>query len=149
MYIITENRRARYDYNILDVYEAGIELFGFEVKAIKIGKINISSAYVLIKNNEAWLVGADITPYQKNNIPMNYDQMRSRRLLLKKSEIKELGNQLKRGKGLTLLPLKVYIKNRLVKIELGLARGKKKVDKREVLRQKEATRELRRLKLKS
>lgn len=138
MSIITENKRAYFDYNILEKYEAGIELKGFEVKAIKSGRINLAGAYVIIRNNEAWLLNADIPPYQPKNTPADYDSKRSRRLLLKKSEISNLIGKTQE-KGLTLVPLKVYTKGRQqrIKIEIGLAKSRKKYDKRELIKKRE------------
>ncbi|MFY9463231.1 MAG: SsrA-binding protein SmpB, partial [Candidatus Sungiibacteriota bacterium] len=126
------NRRAHFDYEILSTYEAGISLFGFEVKAIKSGRINLAGAYALIRNSEAWLINATIPPYQAANAPADYDPTRTRRLLLHKSEIKELiGGATERG--LTIVPLKVYTKRNRVKMLIGLGRRKKKSDKREII----------------
>ena len=140
--IITTNKRAYFDYNILEAYEAGIELKGFEVKSIKTGRINLAGAYAIIRDNQAWLINADIPPYQPKNAPEDYDSKRTRRLLLKKSEIKNLIGSVAE-KGLTLMPLKVYTKNRKVKIEIGLGKSRKKKDKRELIKKREAKREMR------
>src|SRR3990167_3863612 len=137
--IITTNKRAYFDYQILETIEAGVELKGFEVKAIKTGRINLAGSYVVIRNNEAWLINADIPAYQPKNAPINYDSKRTRRLLLKKSEIKNLIGSIVE-KGLTLMPLKVYTKNRKVKIEIGLGKSRKKKDKRELIKKREAKR---------
>ena len=141
--IITTNKRAYFDYNILEAYEAGIELKGFEVKSIKTGRINLAGAYAIIRDNQAWLINADIPAYQPKNAPIDYDSKRTRRLLLKKSEIKNLIGSIVE-KGLTLMPLKVYTKNRKVKIEIGLGKSRKKKDKRELIKKREAKREMRR-----
>ncbi|SRR3990167_3330880 len=141
--IITTNKRAYFDYNILEAYEAGIELKGFEVKSIKTGRINLAGAYAIIRDNQAWLINADIPAYQPKNAPIDYDSKRTRRLLLKKSEIKNLIGSIAK-KGLTLMPLKVYTKNRKVKIEIGLGKSRKKKDKRELIKKREAKREMRR-----
>ena len=141
--IITTNKRAYFDYQILETIEAGVELKGFEVKAIKTGRINLAGSYVVIRNNEAWLINADIPAYQPKNAPIDYDSKRTRRLLLKKSEIKNLIGSIAK-KGLTLMPLKVYTKNRKVKIEIGLGKSRKKKDKRELIKKREAKREMRR-----
>ena len=143
--IITTNKRAYFDYEILETYEAGIELLGFEVKAIKNNRINLSGSYVIIRNNEAWLINADIPAYQPKNAPIDYDSKRTRRLLINKSEIKSFIGRIQE-KGLTLLPLKVYTKSKknLIKIEIGLARSKKKADKREIIKKREIQREIRR-----
>lgn len=138
---LTTNRRAYFDYEILDTYEAGIELRGFEVKAIKAGRINLAGTFAVVKDNEVWLLNATVPPYQPKNAPPDYDPARSRRLLLHKSEIKELIG-MSAQKGLTLVPLKVYTKHNLVKILIGLARHKKGKDKREIIRKRETEREI-------
>lgn len=143
MSVFTVNRRATFDYEILETYEAGIELLGFEVKSIKAGRANLAGAFVVIKNNEAVLLSADIPPYQAKNTPAGYDPIRSRKLLLHKSEIKELVGK-SAQKGLTLVPLRVYNKGPRVKLEFGLARHKKKYDKREKIREREDKRKINR-----
>lgn len=142
MQTITVNQRARFDYEILETYEAGAELKGFEVKSVKNGRIGISGAYAVIKNNEAWLINADIPPYQPKNMPADYDSKRTRRLLLRKEEIKTLLGRTQE-KGLTLLPLKVYIKKSRVKLEIGLVKSRKKTDKRQVIYKREAEQKIR------
>lgn len=141
MTMISENKRARYDYNILEIYEAGLELRGFEVKAIKSGRINIAGSYAIIRNNEVFLINADIPPYQPLNTPADYDSKRTRKLLLKKSEIAGLTGRIKE-KGLTLIPLKVYTKgvSGKIKIEIGLGKSKKKADKREKIKKRDIER---------
>ena len=139
MGVFAENRKAYFDYEILETYEAGIELKGFEVKAIKSGKVNLTGSYVLIKNEEAWLINADVPPYQVKNIPTSYNPQRNRRLLLNKSEIKELLGKTQQA-NLTIVPLKLYNKNGLIKLEIGLGRGKKKADKRETIKKREWSR---------
>lgn len=137
------NRRASFDYEILETFEAGIELRGFEVKAIKSGRVNLLGSFVIVRNNEAWLINASIPAYQAANTPKDYDPMRSRKLLLHKSQIKEmLGSTSRRG--LTLVPLKMYNKNKLIKLLVGFARSKKKSDKREVIKKRETEREIER-----
>ena len=137
------NRRAYFDYEILDTYEAGIVLHGFEVKAAKKGMINLIGAFVVIRGGEAWLLNATISPYQAGNIPKDYDPMRSRKLLLKKVEISELvGFSSKQG--LTLIPLRLYNKRNLVKILIGVGKHKKKSDKRETIKKRDTEREVRR-----
>lgn len=143
MSIITTNKRAYFDYEILETFEAGIELKGFEVKSIKNGRMNLAGSYAIIRNNEVWLINADIPAFQPKNAPADYDSKRNRRLLLKKSEIKNLIGRTAE-KGLTLLPLKVYIKNHRVKIEIGLGRSRKKADKRELIKKRDIEREIRR-----
>ncbi len=141
--VIATNKRAYFDYEILETYEAGIELLGFEVKSIKTGRINLAGAYVVIRDGQAWLLNADIPAYQPKNAPADYDTKRTRRLLLKKSEIKNLIGRTQE-KGLTLTPLKVYTKNHRIKLEIGLAKSRKKYDKRELIRKRETQREMRR-----
>ena len=138
---ISTNKRAYFDYQILETYETGIELKGFEVKAIKTGHLNLAGSYAIIKNNQLWLLNADIPAYQPKNTPLDYDSKRTRRLLLKTSEINNLADRVK-AKGLTLTPLKVYTKNNLIKIEIGLAKSRKKYDKREFVKKREAQRQI-------
>jgi len=138
---IATNKRAFFDYQILETYEAGIELKGYEVKSIKTGRINLAGSYAVLKNNQVWLINADVPPYQPKNTPSDYDPKRSRRLLLRKTEIKGLIGQIQE-KGLTLVPLKVYTKNRKIKIKIGLAKSRKKVDKRELIKKRESKKEI-------
>lgn len=139
---LVKNKRAFFDYEILESFEAGMELRGHEVKSAKLGRINIAGSNVIIRSGEAWLVGADIPPYQPANTPLDYDSKRTRRLLLNRKEISHLAGKLNE-KGLTLVPLEVYTKNRLVKVRCGLGRLRKKSDKREVIRKRETEREIR------
>lgn len=134
------NRRAGFDYEILQTYEAGIELFGFEVKAAKAGRMQIAGAFVVIRNTGASLVNATIAPYQPKNTPGDYDPARSRRLLLHASELKELLGASSR-KGLTIVPVKAYTKRNRIKLLIGLGRHKKKQDRRETIKRREAERE--------
>ncbi|HUY69678.1 MAG TPA: SsrA-binding protein SmpB [Candidatus Tyrphobacter sp.] len=136
-----KNRRAFFDYEILEKHEAGLELLGFEVKAIKTGHINLAGAYVIIRGNEAELINADIPPYQPLNTPSGYDPKRGRRLLLSKEEIKRLSGK-SQEKGLTLIPLRVYTKRGFVKLELALGRSRKKTDKRELIKKRDVEREI-------
>ena len=140
---LSKNKRAYFDYNILEKIEVGIELLGFEVKAAKSGKIDLSGSYARLKYGQAWLVGASISPYQPKNTPAEYDPGRDRRLLLTKKELKTLSGKHTEA-GLTVVPLRAYIKGRLVKVELGLARSKKKWDKRDVIKKCESDTEIRR-----
>jgi SsrA-binding protein len=135
------NRRASFDYEIIETFEAGIALRGFEVKAIKSGRVNLAGSFVIVRNNEAWLINASIPPYQSANTPVNYDPTQSRKLLLHKSQIKELLGGTSRV-GLTLVPLKMYNKNKLIKLLIGLARSKKKSDKREIIKKREVKKEI-------
>ncbi len=140
---IAENRRARFDHEITDTYEAGIELRGYEVKSVKGGRLQIAGARVLIRGGEAWLVNSHIPAYQPKNAPADYEEDRSRRLLLTKDEIKSLMGAL-HEKGHVLIPLRAYLKRGFVKIELGLGRIKKMSDKREVIKKRSHEREMRR-----
>lgn len=146
MKIITENKRAYFDYQILQAFEAGIVLKGFEVKAVKSGRANIAGSLAVPKatfhGSELWLINADIPPYQAGNTPADYNPKRDRRLLLKKEEIKSIAGSLT-NKSLKLVPLKIYVKNNLVKLELGLARLKKKQDKRAAITERQTKKELR------
>lgn len=141
--VLAENRRARYDYEILEVCEAGLVLHGYEVKAIKTGHISLKGSYVVIRDNEAYLINAFVPPYQPANTPQSYSPERSRKLLLKKAEIESLIGKSKQ-KGLTLVPLKVYTKKSRIKLEFGIGRGRRKIDKREVIKKREAKREIER-----
>lgn len=135
------NRKATFDYEILETYEAGLILFGYEVKAIKTGHLSLAGAYVIIRGNEAYLINAYIPPYQPKNTPGDYDPYRLRKLLLHKSEIASLIGKTKQ-KGLTLVPLKVYTKHGKLKLEFVLARGKKKFDKRDKIIERETKRKI-------
>ena len=137
--LVANNKKAYHDYFIEEKYEAGIELFGTEVKSIRQGKCSIKEAYVTIDHGEAFVEGMNISPYEKGNI-FNREPLRKRRLLLHKREIMKLAGQVQ-AKGYTRLPLQVYFKNGRVKIEIGLARGKKLYDKRDDLRKKAMKRE--------
>ena len=143
MKILAENKRAYFKYQILEKFEAGISLIGQEVKSIKSGRISLAGSYVILKNSEVFLVGANIPPYQPKNLPPDYNPERSRKLLLRKSEIKYLIGKV-RQKGLTLIPLRVYTKRGKIKLEFGIAKGLKKVDKRELIKKREIERELKR-----
>ena len=143
MNYLAVNKRAFFDYEILETYEAGLELFGFEVKAIKIGRVSLAGSFAVIKDNEAWLLNANISPYQAKNTPNSYDQARSRKLLLRKSEIRELIGKASQ-KGLTIVPLRMYNKNRKIKLEIGVARHKKLHDKRETIKERDIKREIER-----
>ena len=134
------NRKARYDYEIEDTYEAGVVLSGTEVKSIRLGKINIKDSYAIIKNNEIYLLNTHISLYDEGNI-FNHEETRTRKLLLHKKEIKKLKNKVEM-EGYTLIPLKVYFVKQRVKILIGLAKGKKNYDKREAIKKREAMREI-------
>ena len=150
MPILAVNKRANYDYEILKKYEAGLILLGHEVKSIKTGHISLKGSFVTIKhakNNKLpglYLINAHISLYKQAGSIKNHDPYRSRQLLVKKSEIKHLIGK-KQEQGLTLVPLKIYTKHSLVKLEFGVGRGKKKYDKRENIKKREADRRIRTL----
>jgi len=139
--VLVNNRRARHDYHIIDTYEAGISLQGTEVKSIRGGKANIGEAYARINNSECVLTNMHVSPYDPGN-RFNHEPLRPRRLLLHKREIRKLYNETQL-KGNTLIPLKLYLKNGLVKVELAVARGKQQHDKREAAAKHDADRRAR------
>jgi len=142
--ILAENKKAYYNYEILEKFEAGISLIGQEVKSIKSGKVSLAGSYVVLKEEEAYLIGATIPPYQPKNAPADYNPERSRKLLLKKTEIKSLIGKAKQ-KGLTLVPLKLYTKNGKIKLEFAVVKGKREIDKREQIKKREFERQKERL----
>jgi SsrA-binding protein len=140
---LVEHKKARLNYEILEEFEAGLELLGTEVKSLRAGQGKLEGAHVVVRGGEAYLVGAHIPPYQPANTKEDYDPDRSRRLLLKQKELAELlsyGEQ----KGLTIVPLKVYNKGKHLKLLVGAARGKKEFDKRQTLKKRDTEREMRR-----
>ena len=134
------NRKAKYDYEILDTYEAGIVLTGTEIKSIRQGSANLKDSYATIKNNEAYLLNMHISHYKEGNI-FNHDETRTRKLLLHKKEILKIRDRIEIV-GLTLIPIKLYFKKNKAKILLGIARGKKEYDKREAIKQRDIDRNL-------
>ena len=140
--LVANNKKAYHDYFIEEKYECGIELFGTEVKSIRMGRCSIKEAYVAIDHGEAFIEGMNISPYEKGNI-FNRDPLRRKKLLLHKSEINRLAGQVQM-KGYTLMPLQVYLKGGRVKVEIGLAKGKKLYDKREDLKKKAIERDMER-----
>lgn len=140
--LLAENRRARFDYELIDSLEGGIELTGQEVKSVKAGHMGLNGSYVLIRDGEASLLNAQIPPYQVNNTPEDYKPTRTRRLLLHKQQIEHLAGQLHQ-KGLALLPMRVYLKGPRIKLELALGRSRKKEDKRAFIKERDARREMR------
>lgn len=139
MKLVANNKKAYHDYFIEEKYEAGIALHGTEVKSLRLGKCSVKEAFVRIENGEAWIYGMNISPYEKGNI-FNKDPLRVRKLLLHKAEINKLSGKMAE-KGFTLVPLQVYFTNGKVKVEIGLARGKKLYDKRHDIAKKDARRE--------
>lgn len=137
------NKKASFDFEILEKFEAGMELRGFEVKALRIKRGALAGARVIVRGEEAYVVGMDIPPYQASNTPKGYDSQRTRRLLLKKSELKYLTGK-GEERGLTIIPIRVYSKGRHVKLEIAIARGKKKEDKRQKIKERESKRKIER-----
>ena len=138
--VVARNRRARFEYEILEVAEAGIVLTGTEVKSLRTGKASIEEAYVDIADDEAWLVGCDIPEYLQAN-RMNHKPKRKRKLLLHRREIDKIAARISE-RGLTMIPLQVYFKNGVAKVEISLARGRKLYDKRQALKSKDAKRDI-------
>jgi len=138
-----ENRKARFNYEFLEKYETGIELLGTEVKSVRGGQMSLEGAFVIVRGGEAYLINANIPPYQIKNAPKDYDPLRNRKLLLTKKEIAELAGS-EKNKSLTIVPISVYNKNRKIKVEIALVKGKKKFDKRETLKKRDTDREIRR-----
>ena len=141
MKILAENKKAYYNYDILEKFEAGMVLIGQEVKSLKTRGVNLAGTYATMKKEELFWLGAKIPPYQPKNAPSDYDPERSRKLLLKKKEINYLIGKTKQ-RGLTLIPTKVYTIKGKIKLEFGLAKGKRGVDKREKIRKRETEREM-------
>jgi len=138
-----ENRKARFDYEILEKYEAGIELLGVEVKSVRGGRMSLEGAFVIVRGGEVYLINSNIPPYQVKNAPKDYAPLRNRRILLTKKEIAELSES-EKNKSLTIVPISVYNKNRKIKVEIALVKGKKKFDKRETIKKRDTDREIRR-----
>lgn len=140
--VVATNRKARHDYLIEDTMEAGLILTGSEIKSIRGGRVNLRDSYATVRNNELWLVNAHIAPYKQASY-QNHEPRRDRKLLLHRREINRLIGKLQE-KGLTLVPLQIYLKNSWAKVQLGLARGKKSYDKRQTLREREDRRKIER-----
>lgn len=141
--VVAQNKKAKHDYSIVDTIEAGIVLTGTEIKSVRAARIQLKDGYAQIKNGEAWLLNVHITPFEQGNI-WNQDPDRIRKLLLKKKQITKLENDLK-GTGMTLVPLKVYLKNGFAKVLLGIAKGKHDYDKRESIKRREQERDIKRV----
>lgn len=138
-----ENRKARFDYEILEKYKSGIELLGTEVKSVRLGRMSLEGAFVIARGGEAFLINSNIPAYQPKNADKNYDPLRNRKLLLTKKEIAELAGS-EKNKSLTIIPISVYNKGRKIKLEIALVKGKKKHDKRESIKKRDVDREVRR-----
>lgn len=139
----TENKKAYFNYEILEKITAGIELLGFEVKAVKAGRVTLDGSYVIVRGGEAFLIGASIISLQPKNTPIDYDERRNRKILITKKEIAYLLGKEKQS-GLTIIPLSMYNIGRKIKLEIGIAKGKKKSDKRESTKKRESDREINR-----
>ncbi len=140
MKIVAENKKAYHDYFIEETFEAGLVLLGTEVKALREGRANLKDSYVIIKNNEAFLLNCHIGPYSHGNIT-NHEPLRTRKLLLHRREIERLRGK-SQQRGYTIIPLKIYFKKNRAKLEIGLARGKRLFEKREAIKEREAKREI-------
>lgn len=141
--VISDNRQARYLYEILETFEAGVELVGTEVKSIRAGRVNLQDGYALIRNGEAWLINVHISPYNASGQYFNHEPRRTRKLLLHHQEIRKLIGKVEQ-EGLTLVPLKMYLKRGWVKVSIALGKGKKLHDKRESLKRKQDQRDMQR-----
>ncbi|KRN99683.1 SsrA-binding protein SmpB [Companilactobacillus kimchiensis] len=139
---VANNRKARHDYNILDTYEAGVSLTGTEIKSVRASKINIKDGFVQARNGELWLENVNISIYNQGNI-FNHDPLRNRKLLLHKKEIRKITASVQE-KGVTVVPLKVYLKHGFAKVLIGIAEGKKQYDKRETIKKRDQEREIQR-----
>ena len=140
--VVAQNKKARHDYTIVDTIEAGLVLTGTEIKSVRAARINLKDGFAQIKKEEAWLVNVHIAPYEERNI-WNQDPTRTRKLLLHKKQIAKLEGEVK-GTGMTLVPLKVYLKDGFAKVLIGLAKGKHDYDKRESIKRREQERDLKR-----
>lgn len=138
-----QNRKAHFNYEVLEKYEGGIELVGNEVKSVRGGRMSLEGAFVIVRGGEVFLINANIDPYQPKNAPKDYNPLRNRKILLTKKEIAELGES-EKNKSLTIIPISLYNKGRKIKIEIALVKGKKQHDKRETTKKRETDRELRR-----
>jgi SsrA-binding protein len=142
MKIIARNRKAKFEYQLFDTYEAGLELRGTEIKSIRAGQVSLAEAYIRTNGKQAWLVGAHIAPYDQASI-FNHDPERERRLLLHKREIKALWDAI-RIKGMTIVPTILYLKDGRAKVEIALAKGKRQYDKRQDIKKRDTEREINR-----
>lgn len=141
--VLAQNKKARHDYTILETYEAGIVLTGTEIKSVRNGRINLKDGFARVRNGEVWLENVHISPYEQGN-QFNVDPLRNRKLLLRKKEIGKLLGATQ-GSGITLVPLRVYLKHGFAKLLLGVAKGKHTYDKRETLKRRDQDRELQRV----
>lgn len=140
--MLAKNKKAYFDYHILEKIEAGVQLYGHEVKAARQGKISLAGSYVTVKEGEVFMINCDIAPYQPKNVPYDYNIKRDRKLLLNKKEISKLATKAEE-KGVTVIPLRVYETRGLIKVEIGIVKGKKKWDKREAIKRRDVDRKIR------
>lgn len=140
---LISNRKVGFNYEILEKYAAGVELFGFEVKSLRSSHGSLEGAHITVRGNEAFVVGMFVPPYQTGNTPSEYDSYRNRKLLLHKNEIYDM-EKAEKTKGLTIVPVSVYNKGKKIKVDIAIVRGKKKYDKRETTKKRETEREVRR-----
>ena len=140
---LVENKKAKFNYEILDKFEAGIELLGHEVKSLRNGRGSFEGAYIIVRGREAFIHGMNIPPYQPANTSADYDPERLRKLMLSKKEIAEIAG-FESKKGLTIVPIRVYNKGNKLKVEIAVARGKKEFDKRDIIKKRETDRDIRR-----
>ncbi len=140
---LIQNKKVYFDYEILDKFDAGIELFGYEVKSLRNKRGSLEGTHITVRGNEAFLIGMDINAYQPANAPKDYDPRRNRKLLLTKKELSELAGK-ESQKGLTIIPISLYTKGRNIKVSLGVTRGKKKYDKRETIKKRDTQRDIER-----
>ncbi len=143
MTILVDHKKARFNYEILEKFEAGIELLGLEVKSLKKGQGSLDGSHVVVRGGEAYIVNMMIPPFQEKNTPGDYEPRRNRKLLLTKKEIQELGSQ-EDSRGLTIVPISIYNKSNLIKVSVAVVRGKKQFDKRNTITKRETDREARR-----
>lgn len=143
MTVYAVNKRATFDYELLEKLEGGLVLAGHEVKSIKTGHISLKGAFITVKDSELYLTNAHIPPYQQANVPESYDPYQSRKVLVRRRELNSLIGKIKQ-KGLTLVPIKLYSKHRLIKLEFAVGKGKRQVDKREDIKKREANVSIRR-----
>jgi len=143
MTTLVDYKKARFNYEILETFEAGIELLGFEVKSLKKGQGSLEGAHVIVRGGEAYAVNVFVPPYQEKNTPKDYEPRRNRRLIMTKKEIAALADK-EGGRGLTVVPISIYNKGQLIKVSVAVVRGKKKYDKRETTKRRETDREIRR-----
>ena len=143
MTTLADNRKALFDYEIIEKFSAGIELLGHEVKSVRGGKMNLRGSFVVVRGGEAYLMHANIPPYQPKNAPKDYEPARERKLLLSRKELEEL-EKMEQTKGLTIVPLSVYNKGRFLKLDIAIVRGKKQYDKRQAIKKRDVEREIKR-----